>query len=386
MISPSVSRSFAWLRPLLVGVVGLGTGFAQSPETKEFVEWGRETMTMIDSGYWMRGRNLYSEDSVREGDTYKPGRQPAFMWGCGVMLSALAMASHMEPSLYEDRMLAYTEALKSYWSFSSGIRGYDVLPRMERADRYYDDNAWMVLAFLEVYQHTRDRKFLKHAEEIMEFVLSGGDDKLGGGLYWRELEKESKNTCTNAPAITGLLMLYGLTKQEKYMEAAQRLYPWTCKNLQDPEDGLFWDHIKLNGEVDKRKFSYNSALMIRANCLIYQITKREKYLDEAKRIGHAAIRHWVKPDGAIADGAAFGHLLLGSFVQLARLDKDPVWRDTVFKCVRYVHDKVRNADGRYGDRWDRPTGSSPERFKLLDEASVARAYWEAAVLASQGSR
>jgi predicted alpha-1,6-mannanase (GH76 family) len=319
-------------------------------------------------------RELYAEKGPDESG--KPAH-PSFMWGVGVQLSALAAAAKIQPDKYLAETRAYADKIQSYWIEHKGIGGFDVQPAQKAADRYFDDNAWLVLALAEVFEITGDKKYLEQAEATFRFVLSGEDDKLGGGLYWRENVLTSKNTCTNAPAIVSALRLHQLTKEPKQLETAKRLYAWTNAHLQDT-DGLYWDNIQLDGKVNRRKYTYNTALMIRANCLFHAITGEGRYLDEARRVATAAEKQWVHENGGISDSGRFAHLLVESFLALHQEAKDSHWKETVERTLTYVHDKLPDPEGRYPQRWDgRGRGSSKECF-LLDQASPARAYWVAA--------
>ncbi len=300
------------------------------------------------------------------------------MWGAGVQLSALAAAAQVEPQKYTAPLRAYAHGLEVYWTDHNGVKGYDVLPAPKPSDRYYDDNAWVVLALTEAYVATRDRKFLDRAEATFHFVLSGEDTKLGGGIYWKENELSSKNTCSNAPTMTGALRLYQLTRKPQYLQTATRLYRWTCDHLEDT-DGLFWDNIKLDGKVDKAKYSYNSALMIRANCLFYAISHQRGYLTEAERIARAAEAKWVAHDtGALADGGRFANLLDDSFLALYEQDRDPHWLKIVTDSLVFLHEKVRDPMNRYADHWDTPQPTALTGYEMINQASAARAYWAAA--------
>lgn len=136
--------------------------------------------------------------------------------------------------------------------------------------------------------------------------------------------------------------------------------------------------VRLDGRVDRRKFSYNAALMIRANCLFHEITGEAAYLDEAKRIASTAEKQWIADSGAIADSGRFAHLLLESFLELHEHDKDPHWHEVVTRCLVHLHDKMRDQNGRYPHRWDRTRGRPMREVILLDQASPARIYWLAA--------
>ncbi len=371
-------------------LLSLGCGLCSAEPEKEpeaakaaapppFRQWGAETMEQLHKDLWIPELKLYAEKT--DLTTGKPDH-PSFMWGVGVQLTAMAAAARLEPEKYLEPMKAYADAIQVYWLDHDGIAGFDVQPGPKASDRYYDDNAWLVLALAEVSEVAKEKKYLDQSEATFRFVISGEDDKLGGGLYWREKEKTSKNTCTNAPAITSALRLHQLTKDGKYLETAKRVYAWTCKNLQDA-DGLFFDNIKIDGgSVDRRKFSYNTALMIRANCLFHQITGEEKYLAEAKRLAQAAEKQWIAPTGAVSDSGRFAHLLLESFLELHERDKDPHWTDLVTRCLVHLHDQMKDENGRYPHRWDRRSDrrySGPMReLMLLNQASPARIYWLAA--------
>jgi len=304
---------------------------------------------------------------------------PSFMWGVGVQLTALAAASAVEPDKYLSETKAYADAIQVYWLEHNGIKGFDVQPGPKESDRYYDDNAWLVLALAEVFEVSKEKKYLDQAVATFEFVMSGEDDKLGGGLYWRENVLRSKNTCTNGPTIVSALRLYELTKDAKYMEIAKRVYAWTNSHLQDT-DGLYFDSINLEGRIGRRKFTYNTALMIRANCLFHKITGEARYLDEAKRVAIAAEKFWVREDGAVADSGRFAHMLMESYLELYQQSGDKHWAETVEHTLTYVHNNLREPNGRYPFTWEKKAGDRREESMLLNQASPARAYWVAAEL------
>jgi uncharacterized protein YyaL (SSP411 family) len=353
---------------LLTGLFAVPAARAQSPA--DCRAWGLEALNRIETEFALPSRHLYA-------DAITPGRpapnRPAFMWGCGVELSALTAAAKTDGSTWKPRLKAYFTGMETYWQDANGIHGYNVLPAPSPPDRYYDDNQWIVIALCDAYDLTQDRAYLDRAEETQAFVLSGEDDRLGGGVFWRE-EKKSKNTCSNGPAIVGALRLYQLTHKREHLDAALRLYRWTNLHLQDA-DGLYFDNIDLTGKVEKMKWTYNTALMLRANCLLYRITRDKTYLTEAQRIAKASEAHWIRTDtGAIADPGMFAHLLCEAFLALNQSDHDPHWRDVAGKALLFVHEKVHDAQGYYDERWERPAGDTVREAKLIFQASAARAF------------
>ena len=340
----------------------------------DFKKWGKETMDVLQKDLWMPKEKLYAERA----DVESGKRDHAsFMWGVGVQLTAMTAAAEVEPDNYLKPTTNYADAIQSYWVKHKDVEGFDVQPNPKNPDRYYDDNAWLVLALAEVFELTGDKKYLDQSIATFRFVMSGADEKLGGGLYWREKHLTSKNTCTNAPAIVSALRLHQLTKDDSYLDTAKDIYAWTCKTMQN-EDGLFWDNIKLDGKIDRRTFSYNSALMIRANCLFHEITEEQRYLKEAQRIAKASEKRWIRENGALADSGRFGHLLLESFLELHDRDDDSHWQEVVKTSLVHLHEQMRDENGRYPHHWARRRPGPVKETFLLNQASPARIYWLAA--------
>jgi uncharacterized protein YyaL (SSP411 family) len=359
---------------ILIAFACLTCGSARA-NRDEYVTCGRETLAAIDRSFRLPDGSLYAEEIAVD----KPNRRgPAMMWSCGVQLSALAAAARMDLRTYGPELNRFVKALDVYRRQYKGIDGYDVLPAPKPPDRYYDDNEWMALALLDAFEATHDRDYLARAEKAFAFVLSGEDDNLGGGIYWRETDRTTKNACSNGPAATAALRLFRATKKPEYRAIGIRLYEWTNAHLQDA-DGLFFDHVGIDGKLDRTKFSYNSALMIQANCELLAITANPKYLREARRIALASESRWFHPDtGAVEDDGAFAHLLLNSFLALHDRDHDPHWLDVVRMALACLHVRVRDSRGFYPKRWDTFPTKPLEKVRLLDQASAARAYWSAA--------
>lgn len=373
-----IIRPAARVIVVLMGCVAamLAASAAKAQSSAEFKSWGEETLEHIQKDFWIPDRGLYADEWKRDA---AGKRKPAFMWGCGVMLPALVAGAAEDSKHYLASAIAYTRALDIYTAPGTNrVPGYDVLPGPKPPDRYYDDNMWMDIALVDEYDLSRDRVCLQRATLVYKFILTGEDDKLGGGIYWRESDRASKNTCSNGPAVVAALRLYQTTGMASYLADARRIYAWTNAHLQD-SDGLYWDNIKLSGAVEKTKWSYNTALMLRANVMLYSILRDKKYLDEAERLAKAAESRWIRPEtGAIAEGGQFAHLLSEAFLALNAEDHDEHWITIVRKALAFVHDKLRDSEGRYGDHWDEPVTSRIDKAGLLSQACVARAYFMAA--------
>ncbi|MBI5286300.1 MAG: thioredoxin domain-containing protein, partial [Deltaproteobacteria bacterium] len=95
-----------------------------------------------------------------------------------------------------------------------------------------EDNAWMVLAFLEGYGYTKDKRWLDRAEGLLGYILERLYDSKNGGFYerrstsreyYREGELFLKNKPYNLNGIMAytLIRAYGFTKKEDYLKRAR---------------------------------------------------------------------------------------------------------------------------------------------------------------------
>lgn len=321
-------------------------------------------LSEVDIAFWDPERSGYVD--YIEGD--KRSGQLAFNWGVGVMLTALTPAAKEDPK-WAERLRAYLRTVTTYWNEEGPVPGFDVLPAPKPVDRYYDDNAWMVMALIEAAEALNEPQWNTWAERSLRYVLSGEDDKLGGGIYWKETEKASKNTCSNGPAAAACLAMYRVNRNPEYLERARRLYAWTKSRLQDPEDGLYWDNIALDGRIEKTKWSYNTALMLRSAVELHELTGEPEYLADAKRMASAAVARWIRTDGKVACEGRFAHLLLENLLRYEAATGERVFDSAAVTAQL----KALKADGWLGKRWDQP--GSGDRVELIDQASGVRALF-----------
>ena len=348
----------------------------ETAASARYREYAEATMGFIQRALWDPKARRY-----RPVIPPKPGALPYdFMWGNGVAFSALVGGARLNPRTYRPLMEAFFDGMEAYWDKDAPIPGYDAYFASPTGDdKYYDDNAWMALTFAEAYALTGQRRYLERAITVMRYVLSGWDERLGGGIYWRQ-DKKSKNTCANGPAATAALALAALGlaatgRQDFYVDWARRIVDWTTRTLQAPA-GLFWDSIKLDGSIDKMQWTYNTALMLRANLSLYRFTGDRASLEAAKRMAQACEREFVNPQtGAFRDDAMFSHLLVEAFLDLYRTSGEEYLLARARANADFAWKHTRDSDGGFWTKWRIEPNRKEQRKTLIANASTARLFW-----------
>jgi uncharacterized protein YyaL (SSP411 family) len=266
----------------------------------------------ITTVFYEPGMGLYKETNGKDDKLH------SYLWPLCALVQAANEAEQIKPA--KEFMKPVLAAISQYHNTNPPAPGYQAyVTREEKDSRFYDDNQWIAIACLDAYNRTKQKSYLAIAEEIYKFQMTGYDEMAGGGLYWKEDEKNTKNTCSNGPGILVALQLYKITKKKEYLTTAIKLYDWTNKNLRGA-DGIFYDAIKIPSlKIDSAKYTYNTGTMLQSNVLLYSITKEKKYLDEAQFIAESAEKFFYK-NNKLPENYWFNVVLLRGYEDLYKAD------------------------------------------------------------------
>lgn len=240
--------------------------------------------------------------------------------------------------------------MKNYYDTNLPKPGYnEYIVKLKPGLRYYDDNQWIGIAALDIYKRTKKQTYQALGKQMYQFMMTAYDTKLGGGLYWRETDFETKNTCSNGPGVLVALKIYELTKQKCYLDTALLIYNWTNEKLQTPE-GLYYDNIKTkDGSIGKAIFSYNTGTMLQSNVYLYELTGDNKYLKRANDMADASLTYFYG-NGKFRDGYWFNAVLLRAYQHLLKYNKDTKYILGFKKCLDYALLKERNEQGLFAGK------------------------------------
>ena len=349
-------------------------GFQEPKSTPQQLE--ASLLATLDKYFWDEGHQRWRE-AVGKDDQ-------VFLWGYSVLLSTFAIGAKVDPETFKPRMEKAFAGLERYWT-DKAPGAYAVSPGQSKTnpDRYYDDNAWVGLAAMEAFDATRDLKYLDIAKKVIRYLRSGEDDKLGGGIYWHENKKESKNACENTPAALLAYKLFKATKDDSYRKAGDRWLKWTEK-LIDDTDGLVMDNMKLSGKIDRTKWSYNTGCYILAKWLRKAMLKATdpRFSPQGTpsnlSTSQNSMKKWLDPDHHLVNNPGmFAMHLFEAFLTedkfLISINGSPSWDagSESRKYVESIFENCRNENGLVGEYWNRKP-LPKEELKLMFTASLLR--------------
>ncbi len=376
---------------LLIGIVSVSgfQGGLKNNDLDRAISTLKQILLLYDAGH----DNLLNETYPNKSDnkvSYLAGndtitvQRVAYLWptsgvfsGVNALLNATGDKQYL--NLLEKRILPGLEQYYDSLRRPSCYQSY--IASAGKSDRYYDDNIWLALDLCETYILTGRPQYLNKSIKTWQFVYSGWDDKLGGGIYWCEQKKQSKNTCSNAPAAVLSFKLFEATKDSSYFKWGLRIYNWTKMNLQDSTDYLYFDNKSLTGSISKRKYTYNSGQMLQASAMLYKLTGNKAYLEEAQRIAKSAIDHFTE-EYTTAEGEKirlfkntgnwFNAILLRGYIELYMSDSNnqylAIFRDNMDQLWNHVRDK----NNLFSKDWK---GEKEDKYKwLLDQASLVEIW------------
>jgi hypothetical protein len=319
--------------------------------------------------------NVSNTNLFREHSPSQLGDQKySYLWPYIGMLSATnAMVGLPDPQdEYLSRLRQLLAGLELYWQ-APGYASYVVADGS--GQRFYDDNAWVAMELLAAYNILKDRALLDRAQVVFDFVISGWSSDLGGGLFWREGDRSTKNTCSNGPAAVLALQLYQATGDGRYLAWAKRLYEWTMQHLRAP-NGLYWDNIDGSGRINRATYTYNTGIMIQAQVLLYQAQGDKAYYDGAVELAGQSLDGFAPVTTAQRFFPAtpwFNAVLFRGYLALRAMTGDASFAGALLASLEHGWDHARDALGLVWPDWSGRAGSKPFA-RLLDQAPVAEIY------------
>ena len=275
-------------------------------------------------------------------------REYTYIWSLCALYQAFNEIEKLNPKTNLTKPLL--KIMKGYYDPAPPKPGFsDYIMKLKPGDRYYDDNQWIGITALDACQRMHKKSDLELGKLIYDFMMTGYDDVLGGGIYWKEGSKSSKNTCSNGPGILVALQLYLITKDSDYLKTGLEIYNWTNSRLQAPS-GLYWDNVRTkDGSISKQIYSYNTGTMLQSNLYLYECTGDKKYLVNAEAIADSSLTYFFSRE-KFRDNYWFNAVLLRAYQHLLKYKKDTKYITGFRKCLNNAILNDKNSDNLFTGR------------------------------------
>jgi rhamnogalacturonyl hydrolase YesR len=289
--------------------------------------------TAIESNFHdsVSGYYFVDLDPAKRETKFGHKREYSWLWALCAMFEATNEIEKVDKKAHLTNVLF--KNMQPYYDPAPPKPGYgEYIVKLSQGQRYYDDNQWIGITALDIYERTGNKSYFDLGKSMYDFMMTASDTTLGGGLYWRENDFETKNTCSNGPGVIVALKMYKATKEKAYLDSALKIYEWTNEKLQTPT-GLFYDNIKVKDKsIGKAIFSYNSGTMLQSNVYLYEITGDKKYLNRAIKIADSSLLYFYGGD-KFRDGYWFNAVLLRGYQHLLKHNKDLKYISGFKKCL-----------------------------------------------------
>jgi len=296
----------------------------------------------IQTNFYDSAAGYYKEEAVREKDK----NVYSYLWPVCAMYQAANEIEKVEPGTH--LLQPMLTIIHDYYDPAAPAPGYaSYIMKFKGGDRFYDDNQWLGITSLDAYTRLKNKTYLNFGKQIYDYMMTGFDTVLSGGLYWQENKKVSKNTCSNGPGIIVALQLYQSTKDKAYLDTALLLYNWVNNTLKAPS-GLYYDNIDIkNKKIGKALFSYNTGTMLQSNVYLYECTGDKNYLKQATAIADSSLSYFYG-NGKFRDDYWFNAVLLRGYQHLLQYNPDKKYILGFKKCLDNALQYEKNDQGLFG--------------------------------------
>lgn len=300
------------------------------------------------------------------------------VWPAIYALHALVAGEQAMPGQYAKAIQEVFAGLEAYYD-RKGCAYNAWLTYPGNNDKYYDDNAWAVVALVDAFEATGNAAYRDRAAEIMERFLLGGWDAGGkpGGMRWgtdpTKANTSDKTACsTSGAALAAFRLARTGIRREFYLRWGRAALEWVMTRLQD-KDGLIRDGLRPPAwKMIEPKWTYNTGVPIHAFVEHHRLTNDHASLERARRLAGAAIdRNKRLYDGLVQnrdircwyDSSFFVPYLADGLLKLYAETKDQALLDEVKRNANFAYQYVRDPeDGLYFRNWRLwRIGAEPQR-------------------------
>jgi predicted alpha-1,6-mannanase (GH76 family) len=241
-------------------------------------------------------------------------------------------------------------------------------------NKFYDDEGWWALAWIDAYDDTRDPRYLSMAESIFADMAGAWDDICGGGIWWSK-DKKYKNAIANELFLSVAAHLVNRTTgttRLQYLDWGNKEWTWfqasgmiNAKNLINDglgnrRDQTVGARCTNNGGTT---WSYNQGVVLGGLAELSKANRDPALPKAAHSIATAAITLLVDTDGILhdpcepkcgADGEQFKGIFVRNLVLLNQTHPQLAYKTFVYNNADSILKNAQGMNFQLGQVWSGP--------------------------------
>ena len=247
---------------------------------------------------------------------------------------------------------------------------------------YYDDEGWWALAWLKIYDLTKEPVFLRTAMYIFEDMRKGWGG-VCGGLWWNKQHSYKAAIANELFLAVGAQLANRAPNQQYYLYWARREWVWfkgtgMINNDYNINDGIDLGTCQNN---DGTIWSYNQGVILGGLLELHKAAPDPTYLTTAERIALAGIKHLSDTNGILhdpcepncgGDGPQFKGIFMRNLQELQLAMPNERFRTFIDANANSIWANDRTSDNQLGLIWSGPfTGATASTQSSAADALVA---------------
>ena len=242
----------------------------------------------------------------------------------------------------------------------------------EFLNKYYDDEGWWALAWIDVYDLTGEEKYLSQADSIFKDMQLGWEDETCGGGVWWSKDNKDKNAVENELFLS---VAASLANRESDAALKAEALTWMKK-----EWAWFRDSGMINGahlindgvtpakaarctNNGKRTWTYNQGVILGALTEMGKSDHDKSVPKLAKSIAEAAMKQLKDAHGAMGelenahdggDVPQFKGIFVRNLMQLNAAYPVHGYKKFIELNARMIWENDRNEANQFGVFWGGP--------------------------------
>jgi predicted alpha-1,6-mannanase (GH76 family) len=271
-------------------------------------------------------------------------------------------------------------ALTAVIDFSRATNSIEYLPVIARTyaanvqsrvliNKFYDDEGWWALAWIDAYDLTGNPDYLHAAGVIFDDMTSGWDNACGGGIWWTR-DRDYKNAIANELFLSVAAHLANRAtipaQQAGYVTWAQREWKWFQHTGMIERDHLISDGLDAQCQDNhKTKWTYNQGVVLGALAELSRLPGQTEVLHDAHLIADAAVLQLTDTNGVLhescepkcsGDGAQFKGIFVRNLAELNARSPDSRYTKFMVANAESLLNHSQGPDHSFGVVWSGPPG------------------------------